>query len=245
MDLAISIGNSTLRMATVCDQQISNVWQINSKTEDVAGALTNILALLDEAIDRCIIASVNPGLTDMVSSVVRSVCRLEPVFATLERGFLLDYSCYEGLLGIDRALCCEAAFQQIKPPFIVVDLGTATTLNVVDENNRFLGGLIYPGVQMGLAALANDTALLPHVQLETVIPLIGQNTKECLLAGAVYGTAMFLDKALAHLWSALGTTGTTVVTGGHAALITPRMETRHLYDQHLVLKGLLSVLKHY
>jgi len=245
VNLAIDIGNSTIRVATALEQQIGEVWQISSKTKDVAGELVQILARLKKPVQKSIIASVKPELNNTVYHVVRSFCRSEPVFASLKQGFSLDYSCYEGLLGIDRALCCEAANQLTAPPFVVVDLGTATTINLVDENRRFRGGLIFPGVQMGLAALANNTALLPPVQPEPAVPLIGQNTRECLLAGAVHGTALFLDKAIAKIWSQLGREGATVITGGSAPVITPHLETRSILEPNLLVKGLFTVLNRY
>ena len=99
-----------------------------------------------------------------------------------------------------------------------------------------------PGVQMGLSALSDNTALLPHIQLESFGGTIGRDTKECLLSGAVHGTAMLLDKAIANIWSILESTGTSVITGGNASIILPIMETQCIYEKDLILKGLFSIL---
>jgi type III pantothenate kinase len=241
MDMAISIGNSNIRIAANSNHHLKT-WRIAVDAPNMADDIANDISLLQEPISRCIVSSVKPDLTATICDCIISACSIEPIIAALETGFLLDYSCYKGILGIDRPICCEAAYLQIQTPFIVVDLGTATTLNVVDCKSRFVGGLILPGVQMGLSALYDNTALLPHVQLQSAAPLIGQNTKECILAGAVYGTALLLDSLIARIWSEIGVEGKTIVTGGSASGIIPAMQTACGYDEHLIIKGLFAIL---
>jgi len=242
MDAAINIGNSNIGIAVAANDH-RKVWRIATDLKNPASEIAKIFSRFHKLVDRCILSSVKPDLTETVCDALQPFCRIQPIVASLENGFLLDYSCYEGLLGIDRAICCEAAYLQTQTPFIVVDSGTATTLNIVDDKNCFIGGMIFPGVQMGLSALSENTALLPHMQPKSYVPLIGTNTEECLLAGTVYGTALLLDNAISNVWSRLGMTGETIITGGNASAILSVIRTKYHYEENLIFKGLLTILE--
>ena len=241
LDMAISIGNSNIRVAAAFEQSLQ-IWKIAVAAEDLSDKLKNICSTAERPLKRCIISSVKPELTDMIYRTLHPLCRSKPIVASLGPRFLLDYSGYNGLLGIDRAICCEAAYLLQKTPFIMIDLGTASTINVIDNKKRFIGGLIFPGVQMGLSALSEKTALLPHADLQLAAPLLGQNTNDCLLSGAIHGTALLLDNAISRIWESMDTTGRTVITGGNAPFIMPSMKATCQYEENLIIKGLFAIL---
>ena len=122
--------------------------------------------------------------------------------------------------------------------YYTVDLGTATTFNVVDENRVFRGGVICPGLSTGLRALGERCAQLPQVRLSSPKAAIGVNTESCMLSGSVLGTAVLLDGITQRIEEELGRPATLVVTGGLAKYVTPLCRHPLTYDPELLLKGL-------
>lgn len=241
MNIAVNIGNSSLRIALLSHGE-PKTWRIPVQSETVFEELAAILTPYTGRIEQGIIGSVNPKLNEPVCRVLTDCCRTAPVFAQLPDGFLLDYSGYCGKLGIDRAICCEAAFLRTPPPFVVVDFGTATTVNVIDCKKRFAGGAILPGIRMALSALSSDTAQLPALSALSDAPLIGQSTEAGMLAGVVRGAALYLDSAISHIFRDLHMTGRVIITGGNAEAVLPYLQTPYRHDPDLILKGLQALL---
>ena len=123
-------------------------------------------------------------------------------------------------------------------PVVTVDLGTATTFNVVDENRVFRGGVICPGLSTGLRALGDRCAQLPQVHLGSPKSAIGTNTEKCMLSGSVMGTAVLIDGMVQRIEEELGRPVTLVVTGGLAKYVTPLCRHPLTYDPELLMKGL-------
>ena len=141
-------------------------------------------------------------------------------------------------VGKDRIVDAAYAAANFPLPVITVDLGTATTFNVVDENRVFRGGVICPGLSTGLRALGERCAQLPQVHLSSPKNAIGTNTESCMLSGSVLGTAVLLDGIAARIEEELGRPATLVVTGGLAKYVTPLCRHPLTYDPELLLKGL-------
>ena len=243
-DLAINIGNSNISVGLrIKDGIVSASLPINSLT--APGILIDWLENLinrhipGESIRGSILASVVPHRTQMVLEAVRAITGTKPREVTLSFPFLLDFSSYDmGRLGIDRAVCCESALAIAEPPFVMADYGTATTINVVDAHKRFLGGIILPGIEMGLQALYSNTAQLPLIQPQSQIPLIGQNTGDCIASGAIYGNVALLEGVLTKIWKQLNRQGHFVITGGAADALRPFITVSHIYRPNLLLEGL-------
>ena len=123
-------------------------------------------------------------------------------------------------------------------PLVTVDLGTCTTLNVVRRGGIFTGGVIAAGVETGIRALARNTAQLSAVKLKTPDHIIGKNTAECLLSGAVAGTAAMLDGIVGRIEEELGEPVTLVTTGGAARLVEPLLRHPHIHDPEMLTLGL-------
>ena len=122
-------------------------------------------------------------------------------------------------------------------PVVTVDLGTATTFNVIDENKVFRGGVICPGLSTGLRALGERCAQLPQVHLSSPKSAIGVDTEKCMLSGSVLGTAVLLDGITQRIEEELGRPATLVVTGGLAKYVIPLCRHPLTYDPELLLKG--------
>ena len=123
-------------------------------------------------------------------------------------------------------------------PAVIIDMGTATTMTVVDKNKSFIGGVILPGVAIALQSLESGTAQLPHIQLKAPQKAIQTDTIECMQAGVVYGNAGAMDALIDRMFAELGYEATVIASGGLAPLIVPHCRHRIIIDDELLLKGL-------
>jgi type III pantothenate kinase len=159
----------------------------------------------------------------------------------------MDISGYEDRLGEDRVVCCAGAMAKYSPPFIVADLGTATTINVVSEDRTFLGGAIFTGIQTGLKALFKSTAQLPHADDFSDVILVGCDTRKGLVSGAVIGTACAIDGYAARIGEKVQISRNAVfkviITGGNALLAAPYLTIDFIYEPTLLIEGLFEVYK--
>jgi type III pantothenate kinase len=146
-------------------------------------------------------------------------------------------------VGADRIVNAVAAIEAYGAPVVVVDFGTATTLDVVDADGAYLGGAIAPGVETSAEALFSKAARLSKVDLEDPGRVIGRNTRESVQAGLLLGEAAMVDGLVRRVWAALGVETPVVATGGLAERMTPLCETIGHVDADLTLKGLLAVYR--
>ena len=243
MNLAVSIGNSNIRLELRAGTRVLFHKIVCCEDVDKIGRIA-LSAVSERSISDCIISSVNPALNDAVTNGLSRYVKNPPIFLKIGAGFKLDYSHYDfKRLGMDRAICCEAAAEVVNPPFIVIDFGTATTINVVDQRHRFIGGAIIPGIQLSLFTLNTNTALLPAIPPKSDIPLIGGNTEECMLSGSVRGTALLIDKFITEIWLNLGESGRVMITGGNAQYTKCYIQSGCTFDQNLIMDGIFSIHK--
>ena len=144
-----------------------------------------------------------------------------------------------GTLGADRVAYAVAAVHHYPVPLITIDMGTATTVGVVDENKTFIGGMIVPGVMVSLNALAGGTAQLPHISLDPPKHAIGRNTVECMQNGIIFHNAAGVDGMIERIEQQLGKKCTVVMTGGLSTVIAPHCKHELILDPELLLKGLV------
>lgn len=145
--------------------------------------------------------------------------------------------------GSDLVVGCVAALREHKPPLIVVDMGTATTMEVVDGTGAFIGGCICPGVKISLEALKQRTALLPGLQLDQPKRAIGRNTVDCMRSGIMLGTACMIDGMIGRFEEELGCKTTVIATGGIAQFVIPLCRSEIQYEKNLILKGLAHIYR--
>jgi type III pantothenate kinase len=141
-------------------------------------------------------------------------------------------------VGADLVAGSVAALREHKPPLIVVDMGTATTMTVLNEEGALIGGSIGPGVKSSLDALTERTALLPGLQLDQPKQVIGRNTTDCMRSGIMLGAACMLDGMVERMEAELGCAATVIATGGIAKFVIPMCRTAVIYDRDLLIKGL-------
>lgn len=145
--------------------------------------------------------------------------------------------------GADLVVGCVAALREHSAPLIVIDMGTATTMVVLDKNGALIGGSISPGVKISMDALTGETALLPGLQLDQPKRAIGRNTIDCMRSGIMLGTACMLDGMIQRMEEELGYPAKVIVTGGIARFVIPMCRREMIYDKDLLVKGLAALYR--
>jgi len=207
--------------------------------------LKGILDLLEiniRGIEGVIISSVVPPVLNSFKTAILKLTGISPLVVGpgIKTGLniLLDNP---ALAGGDLIVGAVAALAEYKPPLLVIDMGTATTITAIDAKGNFLGGSIFPGVKISAEALSGKTAQLPAISLEAPKKAIGRNTIDCMRSGLMMGTAAMLDGMIERMEDELGSSATVIATGGIARYVIPMCRRQMIYDKDLLLKG-LSIL---
>lgn len=187
-----------------------------------------------------ILSSVVPSVTDTVRLAAERFtgARFLVVGPGIKTGLKLAVD-HPAQQGSDLVVAAVAAVHDYPVPQILIDMGTATTVSVIDENSAFIGKMILPGVMVSLAALSSRAAQLPRISLDPPKKLIGSNTVDSMKSGILYGSAGALDGLIDRIQEELGRPCTLIATGGLAKVITPLCRNRILLDEDLLLRGLL------
>lgn len=247
MLLAVDIGNTNVVIGCLDeDNRVTKLFRMVTdlkKTEDeYAAGIAMILQLggLDpKNFEGAIICSVVPPLTEIFRKAAEQFtgCRALVVGAGIKTGLNIMIE-NPASLGSDIVAASVAAMQDYPLPVIVADMGTATTITVVDEGNRFLGGAIVPGVALSINALSAGTSLLQTVPIDAPKKVISDTTIACMQSGAIYGNAAMLDGMIDRFEQELGRKASLVATGGIASKIVPHCRHEVIYDEDLLLRGL-------
>ena len=251
MLLAIDIGNSNIVIGGIREDEIVFQARIATdpiKTSDQYGAeMKNMLALFDvdaDEIDGCIISSVVPPVFNSVRTGVRKITGKDPLVVGPGVKTGLNILMEDpASVGSDLIVAAVAAIQSYKPPLILIDMGTATTITVVDEGNSYVGGVIIPGIRVSAEALSARAAQLPGIQLDAPRRIIGKNTVESMRSGIMYGAASMVDGMIERMEEELGKKATVVATGGMAQFIAPLCKREMNLERDLLLKGLNIIYK--
>ena len=251
MILTIDIGNSNIVLGGVRDQEI--VFEARLRTEPTKTSdqycvdlkiLMEVYGVSNKDIEGTIIASVVPQVLNSMRTAIQKLTGKVPLVVGpgLKTGLniLLENP---GQTGADLVVADVAALREHKPPMIVVDMGTATTMVVLDKDGALIGGSISPGVKISMDALTDRTALLPGLQLDQPKNAIGRNTIECMRSGIMMGTACMIDGMVQRMEGELGCKATVVATGGIARFVIPMCQTPIIYDKDLLVKGLATLYR--
>lgn len=251
MLLAIDIGNTNLVIGCIDHDQIlfkARIATDRTRTSDQYGveikSIIEAYGVKASQIDDCIISSVVPPVFNSVKTGVIKVIGKQPMVIGpgLKTGLDIHMD-VPSQVGSDRIVIAVAALAKYEAPLILMDLGTATTIEVVEPGNRYLGGVIVPGVRISLDALTSRAAQLPGISLDRPRHVIGKNTVDCMRSGMIYGTAAMLDGLIDRMELELGHSSTLVATGGMAQFITPLCNHEIILDKDLLLNGLNIIYK--
>jgi len=186
------------------------------------------------------LCSVVPRATPFVRRIVRQMWSLEPLELTPKtlRGLGIDYP-KPNSIGPDRLANAVAARHHFGAPVVVVDFGTAVTFDVVDRAGNYAGGIIAPGLAAMTDYLHEKTALLPKIKIREVKAVLGKNTEQAMLIGAVHGYRGLVRELIGELKRELRAKNLPVVaTGGYAKLIASKLPEISAVDSNLTLEGL-------
>lgn len=247
MLLAIDIGNTNISLGIYDgDKKIftSRLATQRERTKDQYAAELLIIFSLNQIkaseISGSIISSVVPELTDTVFGAVKKVTGCDSLILGpgTKTGLKIVTDCHSQV-GADLVAASVGAIAKYPLPCLIVDLGTATKIILIDENATFRGCTISAGVKISLDALSAKTSQLPAISLKTPATAIGTNTTDCMLAGTVLGTASMLDGLCGRIEKEYGSEiKTTVATGGYSQEIIKSCYREMTYDEDLLIDGL-------
>ncbi len=251
MILTIDIGNTNMTLGGFKSDEISFVSQISTqgpKTGDeLAIRILDSLRLYGidkDAITGVIVASVVPPLNGALKVAVETIFGLTPIFVGPGVKSGIGIHCdIPSSVGADLIAACVAVHYIYGSPALIVDIGTATKMTVINDRGAFIGTSIIPGVAMGLNALAAETAQLPQISLEVPDKVISQNTADCMRSGVLFGNASLIDGMIERIFEEIPSPMKVYATGGFASTIIPLCKHEIIVDEHLVLKG-LNILYH-
>jgi len=251
MILVVDVGNSNVVLGGVRGEEIvfeARVRTDVTKTSDeYCIDLKNILDIYGvdvKAVEGAIIASVVPQVLNTFQTAIRKL--------TGQKALVVGPGLKTGLniaienpaqTGADLVVGSVAALREHAAPLIVIDMGTATTIVVLDKNGALVGGSISPGVKISLDALTERTALLPGLQLDQPKKAIGRNTIDCMRSGIMLGAACMIDGLIDRMEEELGYKTTVIATGGIARFVVPMCRREIIYDKDLLVKGLAALYR--
>ena len=243
MILALDIGNTNVVLGCIEDGEILFTERMatdSGKTElDYAISLKMVLELREikvSEITGAIIGSVVPPVTSLMREAIRKVTGQEALVVNVDMNIGLEVLMDNpSSVGTDLIVGAVAGINRYPVPLILIDMGTATTICVVNENKQYIGGMILPGIGVSMNSLTSRTAQLPR--------LIGKNTVECMQSGALYGNASCIDGMVDRIEEELGQKATVVATGGLARKIIPLCRHQIELDDELLLRGLWIIYK--
>ncbi|MCI8864534.1 MAG: type III pantothenate kinase [Lachnospiraceae bacterium] len=246
MILAIDMGNTNIVIGGIDAAQTYFVERITTnhvKTGlEYAINIKNILEIhnIDKSqVEGTILSSVVPPLNATISSAVKKIFGFRPklVGSGMKTGLniIMDNP---KTVGSDMIVDAVAASKEYPLPAIIIDMGTATTMSVLDQKGNYTGGVILPGLRVSLDSLSSKTAQLPSISLDIPQKVIGKNTIDCMRSGIMYGNAGMIDGIIERMEEELGEKATVIATGGLSRFVVPLCRHTIIYDEALLMKGL-------
>ena len=247
MILAVDVGNTHIVLGLIENGEICSVaprvaTDTNKTEYEYAVLFRDVLSFagVDTSnLEGAILSSVVLPLTTTLQSAIKLLTGKEPMVVGKGLKTGLDIRIDDpGTVGADLVVGAVAGLALCKPPMVLVDMGTATTITVVDAKGRFAGGAIVPGLWVSMNALSEGTSQLPSVSLEAPDKCIGTNTVACMQSGAIFGSAAMLDGMIDRIEAELGQSVSVIATGGLSGCVTPYCRREIRYEPDLLLKGL-------
>ena len=251
MILAIDIGNTNIVVGCIDEEKIyftERLSTVRTKTElEYAVDLKTVLDIYHikrTDIEGCIISSVVPQITGIAKLAAEKILKKEVMVlgpgVKTGLNIVMDNP---GQLGADLVSDAVAGLDSYPVPLVVIDMGTATTISVVNSKKQYIGGMIMPGVRISLDALTARASQLSGISIDAPRHIIGKNTIECMKSGVLYSNAAALDGIIDRIEEELGEKTTVIATGGLAKKIVPHCRKEIILDEELLLKGLMLIYR--
>lgn len=250
MILTIDIGNTNITLGGYKDDKLQFVARLATDTsltaDQYAVQISSILQLrgYTAEVSDAIISSVVPTTATAIKGALKLITGKEPLMLGpgVKTGLNIKLD-NPAQLGADLAAGAVGALGKYKMPCIIIDMGTATTVSVMDKDGAFLGGVIAAGIRSTLDALTSKTAQLPAINIDAPKSVIGKNTVDSMKSGLVIGAAAMLDGIVDRILKELGEDATVVATGGLAELVVKNCIRDVIIDNDLLLEGLYKIYK--
>lgn len=251
MILTIDIGNTSTSAGVFENDKLVAKWTLASdkcRSDDEYGIM--LFSLLrhinaEDKIKGAIISSVVLQLTGKFQVAIKNYLKIEPIILSRKNNIEIKLNVEKpGEVGADRIANAFAAKMFYKTPAIVVDFGTATTFDIINKENEFIGGIITPGIKIQANALEKFTSKLPKVRIDAPKNAIGKNTIDAMLSGLVRGHAAMIDGMIEQCEKELGQKAVTIATGGYSEILSPYLKRQfdHI-NVDLTLEGLNMLYK--
>ena len=251
MILISDIGNTSITVGLFDSGKKVTTWCLttdNKRSCDEYGIiLSNLISNFNKnlLLEGAIVSSVVTTLTDIYIEAIKKYLKVEPINFSykIDTGIKIVTET-KSEVGADRIVNAVAACVLYHAPSIVVDFGTATTFDIINENKEFVGGIITPGMKIQAQSLSKFTSKLPLLDIEPPKSVIGRNTQDAILSGIVRGHACMISGLLNECKKELGKNTPVIATGGYAKLVANYIETPFdCIDEDLTLKGLNIIYK--
>lgn len=247
MLLAIDVGNTNTVFAIFKNDTLLNSWRVQtapSKTEDEYGAfLFQMLSAknIPHEISKVIVSSVVPEVNFHIRGLCEKYLNILPVFVSAEMAGVDIALDRKEEVGADRLVNARGVIQHYQDPAIVVDFGTATTFDVIGKGGKYCGGIIAPGINLSVDALANAASKLPRVSIKKPNNIIGTSTTSAMQSGIYWGYVSLIEGLLKRLSTELNEKPLVIATGGLASIFAEDIDHHIVIDQNLTLKGLIAI----
>lgn len=240
MIITVDIGNTNICVAVFSDKSEPDI--IRNYPDNLfhtADEFSEELKKICASPSAAVLCSVVPALTLTVFKALSDLCGESVLLVNSDFEDGLELKGYDRKkLGNDRIADMTAAKTLYGVPAVVFDMGTATTVSVIDKDGAFVGGMIMPGLGLSINALSSGTALLPGIKPHRPNCLLGQDTVSCINNGVIFSQASAIEGICMRIEDELGEKVNAVVTGGAAKFVLPVCRRKVIYDEHLLLKGL-------
>ncbi len=246
MLLALDVGNTNIVAGCIDNDGIMFSERIKTDTSKtdleyvvLFDALLNLHNVVKNEIEGIIVSSVVPPVNTVLTAAIKKMLGKSPFFVGpgIKTGINVAID-DPSSAGADLIVDAVAGLNDYGAPLIMIDMGTATTVTVIDNNRNFIGGAILPGVGSTMDSLVNKTSQLPRISLEGPKNPIGKNTVDSMKSGIILGHAAAMDGLIDRMWEELGYETKIVATGGLASSIIPMCRHDITVDDNLILKGL-------
>lgn len=236
MLLVIDIGNTNLTLGVFNNNELLYSWRLSTeitRTDDEYGIfIKNLLTEqnIQNKVTNAVISSVVVQLTEKIQTALKKYIGIESLVITHKLKTNIILNTHEPQqIGADRIANACAAASLYKTPAIVVDFGTATSFDIVNGQNEFIGGIITAGMKIQADALSSRTSKLPKLRIEAPKKAIGENTVEAMLSGIVIGHAAMIDGLISECEKELGEKATIIATGGYSSVISSYLNRKFDY----------------
>ena len=246
MLLVVDVGNTQTHIGTFDGTELVEHWRFatvrRSTADELGAALRSLLELrgltfadVDASIVSSTVPQLRPEWTDMASRYLSH--EMLVVGPGLKTGMPIRYD-NPREIGPDRLVNAVAGFERLGGPCVIVDFGTAVTHDIVSAEGEYLGGVIFPGVEISLEALSDRAAALPKIDLVEPRSLIGKSTVDAIRSGMIFGYAAMVDGIVGRLREQMGAATQAIATGGLAHVVVPFCDSLDVVDDLLTLTGL-------